>query len=117
MTDSPSDNNPKNRKYSKKLFTYIGPQANLRGLKYIRIAEFDANGEPWPAGDAWKFDMEQDEIFMISISENHLQPPPIQSIFCKFDLRPSNEEPIVGDEGIGGLIWFGNAESFKRDFK
>ncbi len=113
MTNSPSDN-PKNRKYSQKLFKYIGPQENLRGLWFVKLA---ANEEDWLEKDGWKFDLEPDTEFAITIQENHLQPPPLQNLFCKFDYKQGNDDPFVDNSGNGGYIWMGTKDEFKTHFK
>ena len=117
MTESPSDN-PKNRKYPQKLYQYIGDEAQFKGMFYIRIAERDTDGNPWPKSEHWKFEaVNEDDVFMMSIWENHLQPSPHQKMLCSFEMRPENEDPVVGEKGIGGLLWLGSEVKFQKDFK
>ncbi len=117
MTDSPSDN-PKNRKYPQKLYQYVGDEAQFKGMFYVRIAERDTDGNAWPKSEHWKYEgVNEDDVFMMSIWENHLQPPPHQKMLCSFEMRPENEDPNVGKNGIGGLFWCGSELQFKKDFK
>lgn len=117
MTDSP-DEKPKKRRYPQKLYQYVGPEKQYVGMFYRRIAEFDNDGNSWPKSESWKYEgMNDDDVFMISIPENHLQPPPHQKMFCEFNMMPANEDPIVGKDGIGGLTWCGSHAMFKEHFK
>ena len=74
------------QKLSYPLYRYQGEQLECQNLWFRRIADIDSpvkNGKPipWPGVDAWKFDLEEDVVFMITIDRNDLQPPPHQKLF------------------------------------
>ena len=115
--------NPAGRKLPQKIYSYCGTsQPHLNGLLFQRLAEFDSSKDgklsknKWPSSDEeWKYDLGEDNVFLITIPQDHLQPPPLKKIFCTVMETP--EDYAVGDEGVGGFVWRGDSESFKRDFK
>jgi hypothetical protein len=104
------------------LYKYIGPHAELSNMFFNRLAEFCSNSksrptkEKWPSeSEAWKYDLGEENIFMISIMENYLQPPHIQKIMSK--VTETADDVEVSEEGIAGLIWNGSQQDFEKDFK
>ncbi len=104
------------------LHKYVGPDKVLTNMFFVRLAEFCSgkNSKPtkekWPSdSEAWKYDLGDENIFMISIAENRLQPPHIQKIMA--EVTETADDVEVSDDGLGGVIWNGNAEAFNKDFK
>ncbi len=115
--------NPKGQKAGSPLWQYVGTeQPELHSMLFMRIAEFDAkkeggaSSEKWPnPTDEWKYGFGQETVFLMTIPQNHYQPPPCQKLFCSVIETP--EDYTVGTEGVGGFIWTGDETAFKRDFK
>lgn len=114
---------PAGRKLPNKIYSYVGnSQPELRGLLFHRIAEFDSGKDgkqsknKWPAAeDEWKYGFGQDTVFLMTIPQDHLQPPPLRKMFCSVIETP--EDYAVGDEGVGGFLYTATIEEFERDFK
>ena len=118
--NSPS---PKGQSAGSFLYSYIGgEQPELRGLLFVRIAEFDAkqdgkaSSKKWPdSTDEWKYGFGQDTVFLMTIPRNDLQPPPVKRLLCSTIETPEDFE--VGNEGVGGFFGCFSQEYFKKNFK
>lgn len=114
---------PSGRKLPNKIYQYCGTdQPELNGFLFQRIAEFDSGKDgkqsknKWPdSTDEWKYGFGQETVFLMTIPQDHLQPPPLRKIFCSVIETP--EDYAVGTEGVGGFIYCSTIEDFKRDFK
>lgn len=108
-------------KTTQAFYKYVGSDKQYFNMFFSRLAQFcdKKKKDEWPGADAWKYDMEGDEIFMVSI-ENHLQPPPIQAILSKVNMGGLDDDvEVTGDldKDVGGVLWMGSLEQFKKDFK